>query len=188
MRRRPWRRTWRRTCWAPRRTGACRCSSFIASSSSGRTHAQQTLHSALGRHEKDGHVKDAAQAVAQDVAEDVFGAVENGSLEVLIVASIVIFQRRNPCPAHACRPPRCSWAALEGRDAGRGRGRTTGRGAGLGLRVPGRRAPSSPRHHRRCRRLCEARAEIGAQLGSSVAFGSGCGQALPGAPRKAPLC
>jgi len=52
---------------------------------------------------------------------------------------------------------------------------------------PGRRAPSSPRHHRR-RRLCAARAEMGAQLGSSVAFGSGCGQALPGVPRKAPLC
>jgi len=27
--------------------------------------------------------------------------------------------------------------------------------------------------------------EMGAQLGSSVAFGSGCGQALPGLPRKA---
>ena len=35
---------------------------------------------------------------------------------------------------------------------------------------PGRRAPSSPRHHRRRRRLCAARAEMGAQLGSSVAF------------------
>jgi len=28
----------------------------------------------------------------------------------------------------------------------------------------------------------------GALLGSSVAFGSGCGEALPGVPRKAPLC
>ena len=36
--------------------------------------------------------------------------------------------------------------------------------------------------------LCAARAEMWAQLGSSVAFGSGCGQALPGVPRKAPLC
>ena len=36
--------------------------------------------------------------------------------------------------------------------------------------------------------LCAVRAEIGAQLGSSVAFGSGCGQTLPGVPRKAPLC
>jgi len=27
-----------------------------------------------------------------------------------------------------------------------------------------------------------------AQLGSSVVFGSGCGKALPGVPRKAPLC
>jgi len=34
-----------------------------------------------------------------------------------------------------------------------------------------------------------ALAEMGAQLGSSVAFGSGCGQqALPGVPSKAPLC
>ena len=36
----------------------------------------------------------------------------------------------------------------------------------------GRRAPSSPRHHRHRRRLCAAHAEAGAQLGSSVAFGS----------------
>ena len=31
-------------------------------------------------------------------------------------------------------------------------------------------------------------AVLGAQLGSSVAFDSSCGQALPGVPRKAPLC
>ena len=36
--------------------------------------------------------------------------------------------------------------------------------------------------------LCAVRAEMGAQPGSSVAFGSGCGQALSGVPRKAPLC
>jgi len=54
--------------------------------------------------------------------------------------------------------------------------------------APGRHAPSSPRHHRRRRRFCAARAEIWAQLGSSVAFGSGCGQTLPVVPRKAPLC
>ena len=38
--------------------------------------------------------------------------------------------------------------------------------------------------------LCAVRAEMGAQLGSSVAFGSGCGQTLSGVPRnkKAPLC
>ena len=36
--------------------------------------------------------------------------------------------------------------------------------------------------------LRASRAEMGAQLGSSVAFGSGCGQTLPGVPRKAPLC
>jgi len=56
---------------------------------------------------------------------------------------------------------------------------------------PGRQARLprlATRHHRRRRRLCAAHAEIGAQLGSSAAFGSGCGQALPGVPRKAPLC
>ena len=36
--------------------------------------------------------------------------------------------------------------------------------------------------------LSAVRAEMGAQLGSSVAFGSGCGKALPGVPRKALLC
>ena len=36
--------------------------------------------------------------------------------------------------------------------------------------------------------LCALRAEMGAQLGSSVAFATGCGQTLPGVPRKAPLC
>ena len=35
--------------------------------------------------------------------------------------------------------------------------------------------------------LCAVRAEMGAHLGSSVPFGSGCAQALPGVPRKAPL-
>ena len=58
---------------------------------------------------------------------------------------------------------------------------------------------SSRRHHRRRRRLCAARAEmaaqlgssvafavLGAQMGSTVAFGSGCEQALPGMPHKAP--
>ena len=49
-------------------------------------------------------------------------------------------------------------------------------------------APSSLRHHCHRRRLCAARAEMGAHLGSSAAFGSGCGQAAPGVPRTAPLC
>ena len=51
-----------------------------------------------------------------------------------------------------------------------------------------REAPSLPRHHRRRRRLCASRAEMGAQLSSSAAFVSSCGQALPGMPRKALLC
>ena len=38
--------------------------------------------------------------------------------------------------------------------------------------------------------LCSSRfgAEMRAQLGSSVVFGSACGKALPGVPRKAPVC
>ena len=52
---------------------------------------------------------------------------------------------------------------------------------------PGWRAPSPPRCRCRRRRLCAARAEMRAQLGSSVAFFSGCGQALPGVPRKAQI-
>jgi len=66
--------------------------------------------SALGRHVKDEHVKDAAQDMAQDVAQDVAVAAEDGSVKVLYLY-IVIFQGRNPCPTHACRPPRCPWAA-----------------------------------------------------------------------------
>ena len=55
-----------------------------------------------------GHVKDAAQ----DVAEDVSGAAEDGSVKVLIL-SIAIFQphafllfRQSFRPTRACRPPR----------------------------------------------------------------------------------
>ena len=52
--------------------------------------------------------------------------------------------------------------ARKGRGAGRFGGRATGRGevpSGLG-----RRAPSSPHQHRRRRRLCASRAEMGAKL------------------------
>jgi len=52
---------------------------------------------------------------------------------------------------------------------------------------PGRRVPSSPLATTAAAAVF-AHAEIGAQLGSSVAFGSGCGGELPGVPRKAPLC
>ena len=52
-------------------------------------------------------MNDVAQAVVQDVAEDVFGAAEDRGVKVLIVVSIAIFHRRNPRLANACRPPRC---------------------------------------------------------------------------------
>ena len=64
--------------------------------------------------------------------------------------------------------------------------RATGRGEDLKDLAFGARAARAllaTRHHHRCR-LCAAHAEIDAQLGSSVAFGSGCGQALPGCRTK----
>ena len=65
----------------------------------------------------DKHVKDAAQDVAeevtQDVAEDVLGAAEDGGMKAVIAAR-AIFQRRNPRPTHAFRPPRCPWATRGG--------------------------------------------------------------------------
>ena len=58
---------------------------------------------------------------------------------------------------------------------------------GFGARAA-RALPATPPPPPPC--LCAVRAEMGAQLGqlgSSVAFGSGCGQTLSGMPRKAPL-
>jgi len=54
---------------------------------------------------------------------------------------------------------------------------------------PGRRAPSPPRHRRRRPVVVQFALRWGRNwAASSVAFGSGCGQTLPGVPRKAPLC
>jgi len=82
------------------------------------------------------------------VTEGVLGAAEDGSVKVFIAAR-VIFQRRNPCPTHAYRPPHCPWAthkgrAREGGGAGCCGGLATGRGAGLCLRGPG---GARPPHH-----------------------------------------
>jgi len=60
------------------------------------------------------HVNDLAQAVVQDVAEDVTGAAENGSAKVLVVAR-AIFQRRDLRVAYARRHPCCPWVTREGR-------------------------------------------------------------------------
>jgi len=165
-----------------------------------------------GRHVKDEHVKDAAQ---------------DGSVKVFIF-SIVIFQWRRTgallvdprvraCAATGSRrrrhigPPSRTTITTAAAATAAARTLRTRRRALRGTchrtwrktwpSGPGRRVPSSRRHHRHRRRLCAARAEIAAQLGSSVAFavlrvqlgssvafGSGCGQALPGVPRKAPLC
>ena len=47
----------------------------------------------------------AVQDVVRDVARGVSDAAKEGSAKALILP-IVIFQRRNPRPTHACRPPR----------------------------------------------------------------------------------
>ena len=96
-------------------------------------------------------VQDVTQDTAQDLAEGLSGAAENCSVKVLIL-SIVIFQRRNPRPTHAFRPPHCLWVTREGRaregcGAGSCGGRLGGRkgcGAGLGVWGPGGACP--PRH------------------------------------------
>ena len=54
--------------------------------------------------------------VAQDVAEDVLGAAENGGVEVFIFP-IAIFQRRNPSPTHEFRPPRLPFGCTLRTDA-----------------------------------------------------------------------
>ena len=161
-----------------------------------------------GRHVKGGHVKDAAQ---------------DGSAKVFILPIAIIQWRRTGLRGPPRRPPGACTGARRRRHIGPPSRTTTAAAAAAAstLRTrrrtlrrtwrrtrrrtwpsgPGRRAPFSPRHHRRRRRLCAARAEMGAQLGnlvafavlgaqlcSSVAFGSGCGQALPGLPRKVPLC
>jgi len=56
----------------------------------------------------------------------------------------------------------------------------------LGLRGPGGARP--PRQATTAAVFVQLALRLGAQLGSSVALGSGCGQLLPGVPRKAPLC
>ena len=86
---------------------------------------------------KDGHVKDAAQDVAEGVAEDVPQGVAQDLAFGARAARALLATPQPPPP------------------------------------------PSL---------LCSRLAEMGAQLGSPVAFGSGCGQMLPGVPRKAPLC
>ena len=164
-----------------------------SSSVSGGTHP--TL--ALRWHVKDGHardepVKDAVQDATQDatqgVAGGVLGAAEEGSAKALIVARAIF--HRSPRFPWATREGRARQGRGAGRCGGRCGGRALGRGAGIGLWGPGtaRLTRLATRHHRCRRRLCAAHAEMGAQLGSSAAFVSGCGQALPGVPRKAPLC
>jgi len=64
--------------------------------------------------------------------------------------------------------------------------RTWGRSRRRGSCWAGPRAPSGPSP--RSSRGTINFGRPGALLGSSVVFGSGCGQALPGVPRKAPLC
>ena len=90
---------------------------------------------ALGRRVKDGHMKDAAQ----DVAEDALGAAENGSVRAFSCDARHL-SAAEPTP-NIRPPPRCPWATCEGRPrekrgagrgGGRGGGRSTERGAAFG--------------------------------------------------------
>jgi len=58
--------------------------------------------------------QDVAQDLAQDVAQDMSGAAEDGGVKAFILP-IAIFQRWNPRPTYACRPPRCPWATRGGK-------------------------------------------------------------------------
>ena len=109
---------------------------------------------------KDEHAKGVAQNVAQDVAEGVLGAAKNGGVKVFIVTCVV--HRRSG----ARRGARLSLLGA--------------RAARALIATPSPPPPLSLRSWRH--------AKMGAQLGSSVAFGSCSGKALPGVPRKAPLC
>jgi len=126
-----------------------------------------------GRHVKGEHVKDAANAAFQG-AEKRYAAA-----------------RGDPDETPPTHTPALRWHMKDGHvnDAAQGAVEDVPQDVtqDLGSRARAARAllarppPPPP-----C--LCADRAEMGAQLGSSVAFGSGCGQALPGVPRKAPLC
>ena len=96
---------------------------------------------------KDGSVNVLIVAsVAHRVAEDVLGAAKDGSARVLIVAQDLTFHRGKRRSSRG------------GGRVGRreGREREGVHGAGHGLLGPGRRAPSSPRHHHRRSCLCTA--------------------------------
>jgi len=92
--------------------------------------------------------------LAQDVAEDVLGAMKDGSAKVLIVKvfilPIAICQLRTH--AQHARPTREERAregrTREGRGAGRGRGRDAGRGGGRVGRRGGRIAICQRRNPR----------------------------------------
>jgi len=78
---------------------------------------------------RDEPVKDAAQDLTQDVAEDLTGAAKDGSVKVFIVAGAIFH-----------RAPRFPWAiregrARQGRGAGRCRGRCGGRALGRGAGI-----------------------------------------------------
>ena len=143
--------------------------------------------------------QDVKQDATQDVVEGVLGAAEDGGVKVLILP-IVIFQRRNPRPADACRPPRCPWATREGGRArerrgagfhgGRRGGRCGGRGAGLGLQGPGGVRP--PRHATTVAAAVFVQLLLrwGRNWAAQWHLASAVGKRfrLPGVPREAPLC
>ena len=63
-----------------------------------------------------------AQDVEQDVAQGVSGAAEDGGVKVLIFSIVIFESGAEPTPNTSITPPpRCSWAAREGRTR-KGRG------------------------------------------------------------------
>ena len=131
--------------------------------------------------------------MAQDVAQDVLGAAEDGGTKVLI-SPIVIFQLNNPRPAHACPHATLGRHVKDEhvKDAAQGVAEDVEEDVPPDVAqdlVYGARAarallttPPPPPSTSSCTRDSPR-----AQMGSSVAFGLGCGQALPGVPRKSPL-
>jgi len=134
------------------------------------------------------------EGAAQDVAGGMLGTAEDASVKVFVVAR-VSFQRRNQRPTHTCHPHAAfrrhvkdehlkgvtqDMANVVAEDIPQGISQDLAFGARATCTLLATPPPPPPLSLLRSSRL----AEMGAQLGSSVAFGSRCGQALPGVSRK----
>ena len=110
---------------------------------------------------------------------------EDGSVKVFIVAR-VMFHHPHAFPRRHVKDEHAKDAAQLRSALRRACQRTWRRTWASG---PGRRAPSSPRHHRRCHRLVHLALRWGRNWAAQWHLARAiCGQALPGVPRKALLC